>query len=75
VTDTATVYRLLGVHHNRLVTVIDSDKHTSDQISPATAEILKAHGWTRYAGPARTERGWVIPGTDPNLRPRPLKVS
>lgn len=69
-----TVYRLLGPSHNRLLTVVDA-AHTyplkaTGQISAAAAEFLMKHGWTPYRGPAKAKAGWVVPGTDPNLRPR-----
>lgn len=70
-----TVYRLLGPNHNRLVTVIDTQKHLPGQVSTAAAKNLKDCGWRPYAGTAQTKAGWVIPGTDPALRPRALKAN
>jgi hypothetical protein len=72
---TDTVYRLLGPHHNRLVTVIESPQRHLGQISPKSADELKKQGWRPYAGTAQTKAGWITPGSDTNLRPRPLRVS
>lgn len=65
-----TVYRLLGPHNNRLVTVHPHPIKGMGQIDQKTGELLKAQGWKRYAGSAQTEDGWIIPGSDPNLTPR-----
>lgn len=41
------------------------DEGTPDEV---TWLGLKKLGWTEYEGPARTdERGYIIPGTDPDL--------
>jgi hypothetical protein len=64
------VYRLIGPHHNRMITVHPSPVRGMAQVSQATGELLKKQGWKRYGGPAQAEDGWVIPGTDPKLLPR-----
>lgn len=34
-----------------------------------TAQALMKMGWRLYSGPAVTDdRGWIVPGSDPNLR-------
>jgi hypothetical protein len=72
---TGTVYRLLGPSHNRLVTVTEDPERRLGQIDETTSQLLQRHGWTRYAGTAKTRAGWVVPGTDPDLRPRKVQVS
>lgn len=40
------------------------------QADAVTMAALLKLGWKQYEGPARTDdRGWVIPGTDPTVRP------
>jgi len=70
-----TIYRLLGPHHNRLVTVIDAERLLPGQVSTKTGAELQAAGWLVYVGPAKAPLGWVEPESDPALRPRPLKAS
>lgn len=65
------VYRLIGPHHNRLVTVHPDAKKGMGQITHETAELLKEKaGWTRYTGTAEADEGWIIEGTDPKLKHR-----
>lgn len=68
-----TVYRLLGPSHNRLVTVLDAEKHQPGQVSHKVAEALKVAGWQEYKGTATTKAGWVVKDTDPALHPHVLK--
>lgn len=66
-----TVYRLIGEHHNRLITVHPHPIRGMAQVDYATAKLLQEKGgWKRYAGPAQAEDGWIIPGSDPALKPR-----
>lgn len=65
-----TVYRLIGPNNNRLITVHPSPVRGMAQVSHETGELLKKQGWKRYAGTAQAEDGWIIPGTDPTLKPR-----
>lgn len=63
-----TVYRLIGPARNRLVTVHPSARQGMGQVTHDTAEQLKKLGWTKYAGTAQEDNGWLKPGTDPELK-------
>lgn len=68
-------HRIVGPNENRLLAVVDLDKDLMRPglCSAKTAEHLIAAGWREYHGPATTRGGWVVPGSDPALRPRQLK--
>jgi hypothetical protein len=43
------------------------------QADDVTWECLKKMGWVEYDGPATTdERGYIVPGSDPNIPPNPF---
>lgn len=62
--------RLLSPTHRRIVSIDrGNDGHA------LTLGQLIHFGWNVYRGPALTDaNGWVIPGTDPNVVPRPALV-
>ena len=65
------VYRLLGPHNNRLITVHPHPIKGMGQVDEAAAILLEEKGgWTRYKGTAQQEDGWIIPDTDPALKNR-----
>jgi hypothetical protein len=69
--DEPRVYRIIGPHNNRLLTVHPSATHGMGQVDHATAELLKTKGgWKRYIGSAQEDNGWIVPGSDPALKSR-----
>lgn len=66
--------RIVGPNDNRLLTVAYPPEKVAGPgvVSHTTAEKLLAAGWREYHGPATTRGGWVVPGSDPALRPRAL---
>lgn len=67
-----TVFRIIGPHSNRLLTVIDAEKLLPGQVSRRTGRILMAHGWFVYQGPGKDDHGWLVAGSDPNRHPKAL---
>lgn len=71
-------FRILGPHHNRLLIVPTVPRAETPPppgiVTRATADQLIACGWAPYDGPATARRGWVVPGTDPTLRPSSVQV-
>lgn len=51
----------------------NADTRTRNQMdAKSTYECLRRAGWTPYGGPAqRDKRGFIVPGSDPRLRPEP----
>lgn len=59
------IIRLLGQNKRRLPTL-----NTEKENDRMTIKCLKTAGWKEYNGPAKVDdKGWVIPGTDPNVEP------
>ena len=69
------IFRIVGPNHNRLLRVVDEPDQRLGEVDRATASILRRHGFQVYTGPGRAARGWVVPGTDPDLKPRALRRS
>lgn len=68
----ATLVRILGPSQNRLLAVTGENDSRAGTVSEDVARQLLAKGWKEYQGPAEAEHGWVVPDTDPNLRPQQL---